>query len=150
MTTKKEEITKIEYVTTYIADDGTEFKSEEECRKYESTAEGVINAMFEKLPNQKTYDPINSEFPYFGCDDTVVAVKIRSMDDVEIVNKWLKRRDCHDGMLIGAESIGSIHMFCIYDYDNCVWNMGTVEQFKKTCSDAIDTFVNKLGDKTEE
>lgn len=152
MRTEKKEIQKIEYVTTYIANDGTEFKSEEECKKYENTARCAINEMVKRIPRQDTYDSENNGLPYFGCDDTVTAFKIRSVDDVEAVNKWLLDLDpvnCKS-LCLGTETVGTIQLFCLYN-DGCdVWKLGSVEDLKNTYLKAIDSFVNTLIDKEGE
>lgn len=149
MRTEKKEIQKIEYVTTYIAKDGTEFKSEDECRKYEATATCAIMEMLKKLPQQETYDPENNGLPYFGCDDTLKAFKIRTIDDVETVNKWLLDLSPtgNKGMCLGADAVGTIQLFCIYNYDNDVWKLGSVDELKNTYLKAIDSFVDKLTEK---
>ena len=144
------EIKKIEYEYTYVADDGTEFKSEEECRKYEQTAQCAINAMFEKLPKQETFDPTGGSFPYFGSEETIIAVKVDTLNDVETINKWIMARkgnksaDC-----IGAESVGTIQLFGECDGD-WLWRIGTPDELKKTCCEAIDTWFDKLTEKTKE
>lgn len=42
---KKEVVTK-SYVEVFIANDGTEFSSESECRKYDESAMGVLRAKY--------------------------------------------------------------------------------------------------------
>ena len=76
---KKREV----YDTWYEAIDGTEFRTREECEKYEQTAHAVVRTKFLKLVVEE-----RSEYDFFGvgCDDnTTYAVKMNSQEDVDTV-----------------------------------------------------------------
>ena len=71
------------YDTYYVASDGTEFKTEEECEKYEQTAHAVVRTKFLKLVAET-----KTEYDFFGvgCDEnTVHAVRVESPQDVDTV-----------------------------------------------------------------
>ena len=147
MRTEKKEIQKIEYVTTYIADDGTEFKSEEECKKYEQTATCAINGMFNKLKIQKfenvaEYEPFNN----FYCEDTMYAVKIESVEQLEIVNKWIK--DHGDNRFLGSETIGTFQL--LNEFEGGIWPIGTPDKLKEEYCKGVDKFFDTLIEKAEE
>ena len=135
-------------VVTYVADDGTIFNSEEECNKYEQTANFAINVAFSKLELQRNeYVGDRDPFCMFSCEDDVIAVKVKNANDVEIINKWIASRydaKCKPELLIGAETIGTIQLFCIYDFDNGVWELGTPEDLKKMFIDGVDKLIDKL------
>lgn len=143
MKTEERSIVKTEYVKIYIANDGTEFSNESECMKYEGSVDCAINAIFKSVPQQKTGSP-DDVFPYFGYEDTIFAVKIRNCDDLEAVNRWLSRRGGRDANLYGVEAIGTIQLFCIYEYDNAYWSLGTPEGYKKYLSDCVDKLISSL------
>lgn len=146
MKTERKEIQKIEYVTTYIANDGTEFKSEEECKKYETTAKCAVNVLFNSVPKQTT-PFIGEKEPFcdFGsCDNEVYAVKIRSIDDLDAVNKYLKWSDSENDCL-GVDAIGTIQILVYQAYcDGTIYKYGTPDNLKKEFCKAIDELCGKL------
>ena len=67
---KKERVTTT-YETFYVANDGTEFTNRDECKKYDESAAGVLNARLQKIvvktsDEEKIFD--------FGCSDNPVQV----------------------------------------------------------------------------
>lgn len=79
----QKEIQKTEYVTYYVATDGTEFKTMEECQVYEQSAYAVVRTKFMKLVVDKGDEP---GFFNVGSDDcTVYAVKLHSQEDADVV-----------------------------------------------------------------
>lgn len=152
MRTEKKEIQKIEYVTTYIANDGTEFKSEEECRKYEETAECAIRGMFKGLKPQHTerIGESGGLFTAFDYDDDVFAVKVENASQLEILNKWVKMLDPGNYLpCFTDEAIGTIQLI-VENYDGNLWFLGTPEEFKKLLNEEVDSLFNKLIEKAEE
>ena len=77
------ECTKVEKYTMYEATDGTEFRTREECEKYEQTAHAVVRTKFLKLVvDEKT----EWEFFDVGSDEnTVYAIKMNSQEDADTV-----------------------------------------------------------------
>ena len=147
MRKERKEIKRVEYKDIFIANDGTEFSSEDECEKYEGTAKCAINAMFEGIPQQKTYMDYVDKFQMFGSEDIMHAIKIRNLEDVEVVNKWIKSQDASNSG-ISVDTIGTIQL--INQYDTYTFCFGTPEDLKKTYADAVDSLVEKLIEKSEE
>lgn len=150
MEIRTEKIEKIEYKNIYVANDGTEFQSEEECRKYEETATCAINGMFDTLKMQTSYavgdgEPFNS----LSYEDTIYAIKIENADQLEIVNKWIwdKDKTCE---LIGAEAIGTIQLISFDSYGNAIWVIGTPDKLKEMYIKGIEELYNELIEKSEE
>ena len=131
---------KIEYKTTYIANDGTEFQSEEECRKYEETA--TCDTMFKALNVQHSY--VADLFREYSSDDEFYAVEIKTADQLEIVNAWIKAHDIYNYReSLGDEAIGTIQIISL-DWENNAWIIGTPEQMKNAYCEEIDHLFNKL------
>lgn len=150
MEIREKKIEKVEFVKEYVANDGTVFNSEDECRKYEQTAKGAINGMFMKLPKIQINECAADREPFYGfsCEDTIYAVRIQNVDEVEVINKWLKLTDpcnCHS---VSTEEIGKIILLCRY-YDG-VYVVGTPEYLKKQYCDAIDQWFSSLVEKPED
>ena len=75
-----------ERVVTYemfVANDGTELTSREECVKYDESAYGVLNEKYQKLVKGTCTE---EEFFGFGsCDNTVEFLKVKTQDDKDLV-----------------------------------------------------------------
>ena len=82
----KERIQKF-YDSIFVADDGTEFTSKEECLKYESSARGVLFAKYNQFV-------INSTDAYsffgFGSDEEILdIVRIDSQEKIDVIMQIL-------------------------------------------------------------
>lgn len=124
---------------TYIAADGTVFASEEECLKYEKTAECVIKKMYKEiLVSQTTQWHITNEE---GSDEyRVDFVKITSNEDLGAALKYYTFKSYNDDISdvkLTTEDIGKTVMIGFnYDEDYC-WRIGTIDEYvdriKKAC-----------------
>ena len=133
---KEIQITKEEI--TYIANDGTEFKTEDECRKYEDTAECAIRSALSKIvlkecPSYSVVDDATS----FAYEGTLRTIAIHDANDIEVVNKWIINsvgEKYGTAICIGTESIGKTLVF--EEYEGWIVNWRTidemVERFKKS------------------
>ena len=84
---KEEKIREVrETLTLYEAADGTKFEKQEECKKYEMSALGVMRARVKPLMSE----PKDAWTTMGGYDDhQIVAVKMSSERDVNTVLQWL-------------------------------------------------------------
>lgn len=143
MEIREQEIIKKEYKKIYVANDGLEFSSEEECKKYEESAKGAINAMFNSLEHHKV-DQAGDDMPYYWCcDDELLAVKIHNETELRIVNQKLSQINNYYGELLPASAIGTVQVIEFYDYCNggepySAFCVGTPEEMKKKYCDWID------------
>lgn len=75
---------KTTFCTVYKAFDGKEFNTEEECRKYENSAYGVISARYAAIPKV-----ITNEYALlsgFGSEESnIEIVKVRDDSDVNVI-----------------------------------------------------------------
>lgn len=77
-----------QHITVYEAVDGAEFKSKEECKKYEESAKCVLIAKYNKLvvktgSESDIFEGIGSE------DETINIVKINNASDIDIILKLI-------------------------------------------------------------
>lgn len=81
-----EKITK-EKTTSYVvyrAFDGEEFNTEEECKKYENSARGVISTKYADIPKVITNE--YAMLSGFGSEDNVIEiVKVRDDNDINAI-----------------------------------------------------------------
>lgn len=130
----------------YIAKDGTEFGSEEECKKYEDTAECAIRAAVECIATKKcgVYTVADSGFPY--CYDGIFrAIKIRNVNDVEIVNKWILATNNSKCNCVSSNDIGRTLIF--EEYDNWINACGDIDEMVQNYRRALE---KHLGEETQE
>lgn len=147
-TIQKEKIQKSLY-EIYIANDGTEFSTAEECRKYENSAEGVIMAKIKPLI-VKDIDE-ESILGWGNCDNTVWVMKLNTQDDADtlmqaciLYNDYL-RYDEHKESLERMRQIVQRSLdekdviFVGRGWENdCFWFYGSRNSLKEK----LDTFMN--------
>lgn len=78
MKVETREKTKVEMYNVYVANDGQEFTSEEECKKYDESAEGVLNAMLRKI---MVKDAVEEDILGFGSGDSTYEVYLPKTED---------------------------------------------------------------------
>ena len=73
--------------TEYIAEDGTVFSNEEECKKYEESALFAISKELKRLTKDNTSQyEINDNF---SCDDAVEIFDVQTEMDLENLRRYL-------------------------------------------------------------
>ena len=83
MEEKRREIIKKEYITEYVAYDGTVFTCKEECKKYEGSAEAVLYTKYKPLvicrkSECEIYDTGSEEYE-------IDIIKINDIKDIDIL-----------------------------------------------------------------
>lgn len=142
-----------ETVVGYEAFDGTRFDSLDECKKYESTAEAVIEkAFFELITREtgKTFDDsiiaecdIYEHFGYGSEEYYYAIVEIKDESELEIANRFYEIKK---GTGIPREYIGKkilINLGMQYDnYYGVSANPVTREELLKRFEEDIDVYFN--------
>lgn len=75
------------HITIYEAIDGTEFKSKEECIKYEESAKCVLMAKYNKLVIKS--DTMWNFFNVGSDEETVDIVKLNGIPDIDVILKLI-------------------------------------------------------------
>ena len=86
---KIKEIEKTYKEKVYVAVDGKEFKNEADCKEWENSYKCTIKQSFDKLPKAKV-DGISVAFPYACSDDEVYVVEPHSLNDITVINAYVK------------------------------------------------------------
>ena len=134
-------------VVRYIADDGTEFESEEQCKAYEKTAKHAINMAFKSLNHTEcSGGRILDNGAPFAYDGTLYVVHIRDANDLDIINKWvLSINNRSETQCVPVSYIGKTVVLDKY-YDD-VWFSGTIEEIIERFKDTVESL---LSNKTQE
>lgn len=80
MTREKQVVEKYE---VFIANDGTEFKDKEECKKYEESALGVLSAKYHPLVVGTTTE--ECIYNAGNGDNTIAIVKVSTDEDADLM-----------------------------------------------------------------
>lgn len=129
----------IEEVTGYEAEDGTIFKTKEECEKYEDTAKvAVYKAFKELMVNGEEFAEceIWENFGYGSEEFDLAVIDIKSETDLEIANRYY---ELNGGYSISKDFMGKKVLvnigFCYDNRKDCPPNPRTkemlIEEFTK-------------------
>ncbi len=82
MKIERKEIIKHETYNIYIASDGTEFKNEEECKRYEDTAKCVLLSKYKNWVVKYT-----NEYALFnaGCEENYIDIILITKDKIDTI-----------------------------------------------------------------
>ena len=129
------------YYDVFVANDGTEFRTEEDCKKYDESAYGVLNAKYKKLVINT--DVEEGFFGFGGCDATIEIVRVKDEKDADTVmqmlffiNPHLKNEGMEhiverDNALVERATKGELLVIDRgYDYEEGFWFVGTDQSMK--------------------
>ena len=114
-------------VTTYkdifVSVDGKEFNNEADCKAWESSYRGTLEASW-KLIEKKEVCDCDYGMPYSSDDHECYAIKLKNLDEIVLINAYIKATTCNDGILT-TEHIGKLLILDFgYDHDYCdVWDL---------------------------
>ena len=135
----------VSYYDVFVACDGTEFRDEKECRIYDESAKGVLNAKYKKLVvcYKTEYDLFN-----VGSDEANVdIVRIKSQADADVVLQMFFMENPHlltdnnenyaemrtraeDCVRKALKDNDALFVGKSYD-DGCFWLIGTLNSIKE-------------------
>lgn len=126
-----------EVVVGYQADDGTRFKTEEECRKYEESFAGAAAKVARLFQRQSM--SLESAFGQFCgcCEDDVVLYDVKDMYAMQCINTHLQTLDKHNSVLT-PEHIGSKVLVGKSPYDGYAYILGTRQRLEEVFSEMLD------------
>ena len=136
----------IEEVTGYEAEDGKVFQTEEECKKYEATAKGVIFDRFKQLMIGEPFSEcaLWEHFGYGGEEFMLAIIDIKNEDDLNAVNMFRKAYGFGDDN-VGTEFIGQkvlVNLGYCGSYGDCWLYPRTMLKLMEQFTDDLDKFFN--------
>ncbi len=145
----------IEKIIGYEADDGTEFKTKEECEKYEKSAFGVVFARFKKLI-VKTYDEckVFANQGYGSEEYQYYLIDIKSENDLLVYNHFVQFTATSDRILDDSY-IGKRFLCCAgFPYEKWqnreLYVKGTIDDMiAEFTKDMRKVFADEKGDTDE-
>lgn len=136
--------TKTYVETTYKANDGTIFATEEECRKYELTAECAVTAAFNSLNPHKQECVGEAIDMYFGWEETGYILKPKNETELAVINQLLSFHGVT--ILPGADKIGR---WIIVSENYGDWYWRDFLNFKESICANIDRLIPKDDENTQ-
>ena len=118
------EKTIVEEVITYKAADGTIFNDQEECKKYEKSAEGVMKARYKEC--------LLYEFGDYGLNDEdwhyYDLVRAKNEDDIRAINMYMKN-NYYDCSFLDTSYIGKDILLQMTDDSDYIIPIGTIDDY---------------------
>lgn len=141
---QKERVT---YTKIYVANDGTEFLSEEDCKKYENSYRATVKKCYDSVPHID-FCPTDACLPFEYDDDREAHLFCpQSINDIVAINAYIDEQASYSGAL-DASYIGH-HVAIIwgYDHDWCEWF--DLDTYADEVKKAIDETIAKFDSKTQ-
>lgn len=137
---KIKEIEKTYKEKVYVAVDGKEFKNEADCKEWENSYECTIKQSFDKLPKKKI-DGISVAFPYADSDDYVVVVEPHSLNDITLINAYVKSFVYDFCTLMDTDCIGKKVVLNL-GYSNDYFSFALLDDLIKDFNSNIESINN--------
>lgn len=128
-----------EIVIKYEAVDGRVFENEEQCREWEKSYQCAINKMWNDIP-KVAIDGYNL-FPT-GCGEIVYFINVRDIEDIKVINAYLRLCASTNEDLLGLDSIRKEILLVITD--SCYEILGEKELVISKIATKIFELSNKL------
>ena len=127
--------------TIWVASDGTQFTSKEECQKYENTAKCVIRTRYSSLIVKSLRE---EDLLINGCYDNIIdVIKLDDSSDINTVLAMCKLYGYDEEETVCKRALKSDSYILInkgYD-DDSFWIMGTIDDILQKISDKLSSVV---------
>jgi hypothetical protein len=106
------------YTDIYVSVDGREFTNEVDCKAWESSYKGTLEASW-KLIDKKQVSDCDYGFAWSSEDHECYAIKPKNLDEIVLINAYIKATTGNDGTLT-TKHIGKLLILNFgYDHDYC-------------------------------
>ena len=147
--------------TEYIAEDGTVFRNEEECKKYEESALFAISKELKRLDNDNLKNGGSSEYDiYSECSDEylVEIFNAETERDIENIRRYVYLKALSKSSYVRKEDIDlpnitaghEVIIHWNYDEDSC-WTIGngSIDAFCSYIRENLMSLITPKEEKTE-
>lgn len=137
------------YTDIYVSVDGKEFNNEADCKAWESSYRGTLEASW-KLIDKKEVCDCDYGIPWSSEDHECYAIKPKNLDEIVLINAYIKATTYEDGQLT-TNHIGTLLMLDFgYDHDYCsIYDLS--EHVAKITNEVakLEAEMNGKGEETE-
>jgi hypothetical protein len=107
------------YEDIYVSVDGKEFKNEADCKAWENSYRGTLEASWKRIKKEEV-DAGNLGLAYASCDDECYVIKPKNLDEIVLINAYTESSTYGDGANLTTEHIGKLVALNFgYDHDYC-------------------------------
>jgi hypothetical protein len=137
----------VTYENIYVSVDGKEFENEADCRAWETSYRGTLEASWKLIEKKEVYDT-DFGIPWSSEDHECYAIKPKSLDEIVLINAYIKATTGDDGRLT-TKHIGELIVLDFgYDHDYCCfWVLS--DQLAKIASNIAKLEAEMNGEKEE-
>lgn len=118
---KEKKIENVSYTTVYVATDGTEFNTKEDCAKYERTYACALKSRLMAMAINENNE--EDMFARGSCDSSVMVVIPRSEKDIDTIRQYAIGLGCTEEQVSKGISDADINMPVTittgYDHEWC-------------------------------
>lgn len=141
------EETKVVYTDIYVSVDGKEFTNEADCKAWETSYRGTLEASWKLIKKKEVYDT-EYGIPWSSEDHECYAIKPKNLDEIVLINAYIKATTGDDGRLT-TKHIGELIILDFgYDHDYCcLWVLS--EQLAKITERIAKLEAEMNGEKEE-
>ena len=107
------------YEDIYVSVDGKEFKNEADCKAWENSYKGTLEASWKLMKKEQVYD-CKLGLPGTNYDDEVYVIKPKTLDEIVLLNAYIASSTYNNGAQLTTEHIGKLIALNFgYDHDYC-------------------------------
>lgn len=137
------------YEDIYVSVDGKEFKNEADCKEWEKSYKGTLEASW-KLVKKKRVNDIDLGLPWSSDDHECYVLKPKDLEEITLINAYIYASTCggSDSAILTTNHIGKLIALNFgYDHDWC--DVYILENHIKKLADYV-TELEKEFNKEEE
>lgn len=143
----KREETKVIYTDIYVSVDGREFTNEADCRAWETSYKGTLEASW-KLIEKKEVSNCQYGIAYSSDDHECYVIKPKNLDEIVLINAYVKATTGENGKLT-TEHIGKL-LLVNFGYDHDWFDVDVLEDVLATITERINKLEAEFNGAKEE
>ena len=103
----------------YVSVDGKEFANEADCKAWENSYRGTLEASWQLIKKQEV-NPCQFGIPYCNEDDECYVIKPTSLKDITLINAYISASTYDNRVALTTNHIGKLVLLNFgYDHDYC-------------------------------
>ena len=107
------------YKDVYVSVDGKEFNNEADCRAWENSYKGTLNASW-NLIKKIEVNACSLGLTYSSDDHECYIVKPQNLEEITLINAYIQSSTCNNGTNLTTKHIGELVALNFgYDHDYC-------------------------------
>jgi len=112
------EETKVIRTDIWVSVDDKEFTSEADCRAWETSYKGTMEASW-KLINKVEVSDCGLGLPWSSDDHECYIIKPKNLDEIVLINAYITSSTCNKGLLTAEHINQTLVLNFGYDHDYC-------------------------------